>query len=302
MTMQLLGLSAGSTGGSVEIVLKEALRAAQAEGAQVELVRLDELRLPSGPDPEQPDDAWWFWERLMAADGLIVSAPIVSRTITGRLKLLMDRLLGPNADRAIVEKLIAVREAGDEPAVPFRLDERVLRPRVAGFIAVGGSLTPQWKTLALPVLHAFTFSLQAAVVDQIVTAGSGTPQSIVLDDEALARAAQLGRNVAAQLGRTFEEAEYVGPPGLCPMCHLDVISLQGRAVACATCGARGRLADDLTVEWTDLDTSVISMAEKRDHYGEILDTAQRHARVRDEITEKATAYESFDPTVRPDSR
>jgi len=105
-----------------EIVLKEALRAAQAEGAQVELVRLDELRLPSGPDPEQPDDAWWFWERLMAADGLIVSAPIVSRTITGRLKLLMDRLLGPNADRAIVEKLIAVREAGDEPAVPFRLD------------------------------------------------------------------------------------------------------------------------------------------------------------------------------------
>jgi multimeric flavodoxin WrbA len=301
MTMRLLGLNAGSAGGSTEIVLKEALRAAQAEGAIVELVRLDELRLPGGPDPQEPDDAWWFWEKLMAADGLVLVSPIISRTVTGRLKVLMDRLLGPNADRAIVEQLIAMRDAGEEPAVPFRLDERVLRPRVAGFIAVGGSLTPLWKTLTLPVMHAFTFSLQAAVVHQFVIAGAGTPKSVLLDDEALQRSATLGRNVALQLGRTFEAAEYVGPPGLCPMCHLDVVTLQGRSVACATCGARGRLTDDAEVEWTDLDTSVISMAEKRDHYAEILETAQRHAKVRDEITEKAAAYDSFDPVVRPDA-
>jgi multimeric flavodoxin WrbA len=298
--MRLLGVSAGSPGGSVEIVLKEALRAAEAEGADVELVRLEDLHLPSGPDPAEPDDAWWFWERLMAADGLVICSPIVSRTVAARLKLLMDRLLGPNADRAIVQRLIAMREAGEEPAVPFRLDERVLRPRVAGFIAVGGSLTPQWKTLALPVLHAFTFSLQAAVVDQIVIAGAGTPQSVVLDDEALARSAQLGRNVAGQLGRSFEQAEYVGPPGLCPLCHLDVVTLDGRAVACATCGARGRLGDDLSVTWTDLDTSVISMAEKQEHYAEILETAQRHGKLRDQITEKAATYASYDRLVRPD--
>jgi multimeric flavodoxin WrbA len=301
MTMRLLGLSAGSPGGSVEIALKTALRAAEAEGASVELVRLDELRLSSGPSAAEPDDTWWFWERLMAADGLIVASPIVSRFITGRLKLLMDKVLGPNADRAIVEKLIAMRDAGEEPIVPFRLDERVLRPRVAGFIAVGGSLTPQWKGLCLPTMHALTFSLQAAVVDQIVTAGSGTPQSIVLDDEALARCGQLGRNVAAQLGRSFDDAEYVGPPGLCPLCHLDVIALRDREVECATCGARGRMSDDAVVEWTDLDTSVISMAEKRDHYIEILQTAQRHAAVRDTITEKAAAYASYDPLVRPDT-
>lgn len=74
MTLRLLGLNAGSIGGNTEIVLEEALRAAHAEGASVELVRLDELRLPSGPDPKEPDDAWWFWERLMAADGLVVSS------------------------------------------------------------------------------------------------------------------------------------------------------------------------------------------------------------------------------------
>jgi multimeric flavodoxin WrbA len=299
MTLRLLGIGAGSPAGSAEIVLKEALRAAEGEGAVVELVRLDELALPSGPDPQEPDDLWWLWERLLSADGMVVSAPIFSRTVPARLKLVVDRLLGPNADRAIVEKLVAMRHAGEEPAVPFRVDERVLLPRVAGLIAVGGSLTPQWKALALPVMHSLTFSMQTAVVDQFVIGGAGTPKSVVLDDDALARAAQLGRNVARQLGRSFEDAEYVGDPGLCPLCHLDVVELRGRSVACASCGARGRLADDFSVEWTDLDSSVISMAEKRAHYDEILETAQRHAKSREEIDEKAASYEAFDRLVSP---
>ena len=299
MTMRLLGLSCGSVGGSVEIMLKEALRAAEAEGAQVELVRLDELHLPSGPDPEEPDDAWWFWDRLVECDGWIVAAPIISRTVPGRLKVLGDRLLGPNADRAIIEKLIEVRTAGEEPVVPFRLDERVLKPRVAGFIAVGGSLTPQWKTLALPVMHTLTFSMQMAVVDQFVVSGAGTPKSVVLDPAALERAALLGGRVAGQLGRAFDAAEYLGEPGLCPLCHLDVVELRGRAVTCATCGARGRLADDFSVEWTDLTTSVITMEEKHAHYDEIRDTAQGHAKVRDTIEERAATYLPYDPAVRP---
>lgn len=298
MARRLLGLSAGNRGGSVEIVLTEALQAARSAGAEVELVRLDDLDLESPPG-QVPDDAWWFWERLMEADGLVAAAPIISRTIPGRLKVLIDLLLGPNADRAIVERLLAARASGQEPAVPFRLDERVLRPRVAGLIAVGGSLTPQWKGLALPAMHILTFSMHTAVVDQLVVHGAGTPQSVVLDDAALARSAQLGANVAAQLGRTFEEAEYVGPPGLCPQCHLDAIVLTGREVQCATCGATGRLDGDASVRWTDLDTSVISMAEKRAHYDEILETARRHAAVRDSIIEKASTYDSFDPVVRP---
>jgi multimeric flavodoxin WrbA len=299
VTRRLLGLSAGNPGGSVEIVLKEALMAAQAAGAEVELVRLDDLDLETTAG-QIPDDAWWFWERLMDADGLIAAAPIISRTIPGRLKVLIDLLLGPNADRAIVEKLVAVRESGQEPQVPFRLDERVLKPRVAGFIAVGGSLTAQWKGLALPAMHILTFSMHTAVVDQFVIHGAGTPKSVVLDDDALKRSAALGANVAAQLGRTFDEAEYVGPAGLCPLCHLDAIVLTGRDVQCATCGASGRLDDDLSITWTDLDTSVISMAEKRLHYDEILETAQRHAAERELILEKASTYDSFDPVVRPD--
>src|SRR6185436_1530736 len=107
-----------------------------------------------------------------------------------------------------------------------------------------------WKTLALPILHTVTFSMHMAVVDQVQFEGAGTPQSIVLQPEAIARAAQLGR--------------------------LDVVSLRGSEVECATCGARGVLEDG-GVRWTDLDTSVISMTEKRNHFAEIRETAARHA-------------------------
>jgi len=171
---RVLGLGCGQPHGSAEILLKAALRAAQGEGAAVELVRLDELRLPSGgAEDTEPDDAWWLWDRLAECDGLIVSTPIMSRTVTARLKLLGDRLLGPNADAAIIEGLLALRNQGQEPAVPFRIDGRVLKPRVAGFLAVGGSLTPQWKTLTLPMMHATTFSMHIAVVDQVQFGGAG---------------------------------------------------------------------------------------------------------------------------------
>jgi multimeric flavodoxin WrbA len=299
----LLGLGCGQPGGSAEILLQAALTAAEASGAEVALVRLDELRIPSEPDAPEPDDAWWFWERLVECDALIISTPIVSRTVTGRLKLLGDRLLGPNADVAIVSELLA---AGGEPALPFRVDERVLKPRVGGFIAVGGSLTSQWKTLTLPVLHTMTFSMQTAIVDQVVFGGAGTPRSIALDEAALARAERLGHNVAAQIGRAFDDVEYQGDePGLCPMCHLDVVVLRGRQVECATCGARGELivaAGDVTVRFSaeGCESSVISLHEKHAHFREIRETAARHRDQLAEIEARARVYDGFDRFIRPE--
>ena len=333
---RMLGLGCGQPHGSAEILLKAALQAAEDQGAEVELVRLDELRLPSGhAETPAPDDGWWLWERLVECDGLVVSTPIMSRTVAARLKLFIDRLLGPNADAAIIDGLLALRRQGREPAVPFRVDERVLKPRVAGFLAVGGSLTSQWKTLALPIMHTATFSMHMAVVDQVRFEGAGTPRSVVLDTAALDRAAVLGRNVASQLGVPFDQARYLGPPGLCPMCHLDVMVLSGRdvesryrsgrvrasvaigvgavrvavrvtvrvrrgGVVAVTCGARGQLAPDLQVTWTDLTSSVISMDEKRAHAAEIQQTAGRHHELRDQIEERARTFEAYDPTVRPE--
>src|SRR5690242_8815318 len=61
----VLGVGCGQPDGSAEILLKAALMAAEERGS-VELVRLDDVRIP--------EDADWFWEKLVECDGLIVSA------------------------------------------------------------------------------------------------------------------------------------------------------------------------------------------------------------------------------------
>ncbi len=285
--MTILGLGCGQPGGSAEILLTVALRAA----GDAQLVRLTDLT--------GDDDLWWLWERLVECDGLIVSTPIINRTVAARLKTMIDFLLGPNADAAIIENLIAVRRSGAEPAVPFRVDERVLKPRVAGLIAVGGSLTPQWKSLALPLLHTTAFSMHMAVVDQVAFGGAGTPKSILLDDAALDRASRLGANVASQLGVAFDDVRYLGDPGLCPMCHLSVVDVNGAEVTCATCGSTGEWEPGGTIAWTDLTTSVISMAEKRAHAREIQETAAAHAKARADLDRRATEFGTFEHVLHP---
>lgn len=302
--MRLLGLSAGATDdGSADIALKEALHGAEEAGAQVAMVRLRDLVLTAGPDAA-PDDAAWFWDRLMESDGLIVSAPIYSRTIPGLLRLLGDKISGPHADVAFTSELLRLRAEGAPVSVDFAIDERVLRPRVAGFIAVGGSLPSRWKTLALPLMHTLTASAQIAVVDQVQFAGAGSPSSIVLDEAALGRSRQLGRNVGEQLGRSYDEAQYRGATGACPLCHLSVIELQGPGAACATCGAAGVLRDvngGLVLEVTPEGArqSVLSPDEKLDHFGEVQQTAARHAPLREQIDSIKSRYADRYPPVVP---
>ncbi|MFT3864331.1 MAG: NAD(P)H-dependent oxidoreductase [Solirubrobacterales bacterium] len=298
----VLGLSGGQPDGSAEILLKAALRAAAEAGAEVELVRLNELRMDYAvPGFGEDDDGEWLLERLLACDGLIVSTPIITRTVSASVKVAIDRMLGPNADAAFVEAIVAARREGRDPVVPFQADERVLKPRVAGLIAVGGSLTENWKSLTLPTLHGIAFSMHIAVADQVVFEGAGTPKSIVLQPQAIERAAAVGRAVGEQLGAAFEEVEYRGEQGLCPMCHLSAVELRGREVECVSCGARGELAAEPTVTWTDLTTSVISMEEKRHHFDEVLETAKAHATRREEIDAAAAPYAEWDPSVAPNA-
>jgi multimeric flavodoxin WrbA len=296
--LRMLGISGGTPGGSVEILLRRALDAGARAGLEPRMLRLADLDIPfhaTGDPTRDGADSERFWEALMEADALVIAVPIYARSAPGTLRLLADRLLGPNADAAFVTELLALRAAGREPSVPFRVDERVLRPRVAGFIACGGSLPDRWKTLALPELHGFTFPMHIAVVDQVQFAGAGTPASIVLDPEALERAATLGSRVASQSGRPFEAAEYLGPPGLCPMCHLDVIELRsGGTIECATCGAAGRLelgpgGPAARFDAAGCTQSVISMDEKRAHFFEVQETAARQAERAQEIRERAAA-------------
>ncbi len=298
--MRVLGLTAGaSPRGSADILLKEALRAASDAGVEIEMVRVGDLDLTAGPSA-RADDAQWFWDRLMDADGLIVSTPIYSRTVPGTLRLLGDKIAGPQADAVFTSELLAARREGRPIAVDFEVDERVLRPRVAGFLAVGGSIPDRWKSLTLPTLHTLTASAQIAVVDQVQFAGAGGPGSIVLDDAALQRAAVLGRTVADQCGRAYEDATYRGEPGLCPMCHLSVFELYPDHIECATCGASGRLTGTgVTFDDAGRALSILTIGEKLDHFREVQETAARQLPAAAEIARRVEGYDVLDWTVRP---
>jgi multimeric flavodoxin WrbA len=304
--MRLLGVSAGAAGGSAEILLKAALMAAESDGCDVAWLRLDDMRISTGPTLEPADDdCRWFWEQVMAADAVVYSSPIYSRTTAGKLRLLTDRVFGPHADVGFVELLLEQERAGRPIEVPFSPDERVLRHRPAAFIVTGGALTPQWNTLALPLMHSLAFSMRSAVVDQVAFRGAGTPSSIVLFPEAIERARLLGARVAGQAGRSYEEMEYLGEPGLCPLCHLNVVDINGTDVECATCGAAGRLevADGVARVVFDpagLDASVISMAEKRSHSEEILSTAAAHAARADEVAAGVAPFAAWDHRIAPE--
>lgn len=307
--MRVLGLSAGNPDGSAEILLKVALQAAEGEGAETALLRLDDLRLPTRPvAPGQTageDDGQWLWDQVMESDGLLVSAPIYSRTVPGKLKLVADRLSGPAADVAFAESYRAMLEAGQTPPVALPYDERVFRPRVAGLIAVGGALTSQWKTLALPLMHQMMFSSHIAVADQALIGGAGMPRAVVLDAAALTTAARVGRSVGSQLGSAFADVEYRGEPGLCPFCHLSIVELRGDRVECATCGAGGTMTVEDGVVAVRLDDpddrSVITLAEKRAHFREVQETGQAQGALAEEIARRAVIYEQFDRRITPGS-
>jgi hypothetical protein len=153
-------------------------------------------------------------------------------------------------------------------------------------------------------MPTLTLSMREGVVDQVVFQGAGTPKSIVLDPEALQRARLLGRNVAAQLGRSFEEVQYAGEPGICPYCHLSVIAVRGDVVECASCGAEGRFEvvdGTVTVRFSPegLQASVVTMAEKRAHVREVFETAVAHAGRGDEVTAGAAPFEAWDRRITP---
>ena len=215
MERTLLGLACGQPDGSAEILLKAALQAAEAAGAgwnSCGSIPPSARRRPSRRRLVVLGEA----RRVRrAGSSARRSSPAPS---PARLKLLGDRLLGPNADAAIIEELARGAAAGGEPTVPFRVDERVLKPRVAGFLAVGGSLTPQWKTLTLPVMHTMTFSMPIAVVDQVAVRGGRDTRSIVLDDSARPRGRARCTSPSSWAGASGRRVPR--RPGLCPLCHL----------------------------------------------------------------------------------
>lgn len=261
--MKILGISCGRKMSNTEILVKEALMGAEELGAEVELVRLNDLNIKpctgcnacvvslfksNSGECVLKDDFKFIEEKIMECDGLILGSPIYEKGPTGLLKILSDRM-GPSHDVAF--RLISKKNREEKGITTGKsVDERSFKTRVASLIAVGGS---EWDNLALPVMHISLISTHMDVVDKILVNWTGLPGSVVFNDKALARARKSGRHVARclskQTDRTISDdkkrAEYIGDLGVCPLCHSKLIEIRNEdknyPVVCAVCGVKGTL-------------------------------------------------------------
>lgn len=112
----------------------------------------------------------------------------------------------------------------------------------------------------------------------IIFPGFAHAGAVLTDREAMTRASMVGTNVASQMGRPFDEAEYLGPEedGSCPYCHLLKFEFQGddNRIRCITCGAAGELKTTTDGRFRpvweeDSDLSCITLKGKWQHVDDI---------------------------------
>lgn len=316
--MKVLGLTCGRKLSNTEILVKEALMGAEEKGAEVELVRLMDLDIKpctgcnacvislfekggSGECVIQNDDFKFIDEKILACDGLIVGSPVYEKTPQGLLKILNDRM-GPSHDLAfrIIAKKIREEKGITKGKGP---DERSFKPRVASLFAVGGS---DWTTLALPMLQIFALPMNMTVVDQQLFNWTALPAAVLLKEEMLARARRSGRHVADSLGKSAEETAYIGPPGICPVCHSEVVEISKETgdVLCAVCGVKGTLKQEgnsYALEVTE-EARLLShvLLSGKFHHGEDLKNASLKPDPRmEEIPQLIEKYKSYLTYSRP---
>ncbi|MBN1849666.1 MAG: flavodoxin family protein [Deltaproteobacteria bacterium] len=315
--MKLLGLGSGRKMGNSEVLLREALMAAEKTGVKIELLRLHDLHIKpcigciscskdqqSGGTGEcviKDDDMPFFNEKLLGCDGIILSIPVYIMTPPGHFKVLCDRI-GPSHDVAwqMEAKRIAESEGRES-----KIDPRFFKPRVGAFIAVGGAPTPDWLSLALPLMNTFTFPMQIEVIDQMQVLGSPLPGQVVLNDVALERARRLGRHVAEAMGKPLEQLEWKGDePGTCPVCHSNVMLVgKTKSVECAVCGIRGELKErngEITVTFSKEQQAIsrLTLAGKKLHFDDVVETVGKNIQAMGEVQARLKKYQTL-KAVKP---
>lgn len=265
--MHILGLANGTVGGNSEILLKAALTAAQKADASITTSWIHvpsvviptksearDLRDPLNSNKESTgtnsevsiDDRTYVMDAILEADALIFATPVYSHLPAGTLKVLFDRIGSMSTSAAFVHRVMEAEKMGQNTYDGMKIDKRVLRPKVAAFIVVAGSSFSDQFSLALPPLHQFVFPFHAKVVDQHIFRGFGLPGTVLLDKSVVERAQILGANIASQIGKSFDDAQYLGEQGphACPYCHLSKIEFNeetSNGISCLTCSARGTL-------------------------------------------------------------
>jgi len=187
--MKVLGIVCSPRkGGNTEILVKEALVGARETGADVELLKVYEMEIApcdgcmtcqQSGECRIKDDMQRIYEKILAADGIILGSPVYFWSISSQAKTLMDRTYA------------------------LRYPYHRLENKVGGAIVVAGR---RGSVNALSVINNF-FLGHDVLVTGLGIAGYGTDKGEVRKDErAMKSARSLGTQVT-KLIRTINPKE-----------------------------------------------------------------------------------------------
>lgn len=255
--MKILGLSFGRNMKNSDLLVKHALMAAQANGAEIKFINVMNKKIghctgcgicSQNRDKGQQirciikDDYLEVENEVLEADGIIVAAPVYSIAPTGQMKNFIDRF-GAAHDRAFC---LAEQNRRIEQGNVELLDERLFKDRYVAYISVGGAATQNWVSLGLPMFHLFGMSIMMKSVGQIDAYNMGRSGSPLLLRDLMDSVAKLGQHLAESIGQPYADVKWLGDEGVCPNCHNRMVTVLGKGttIECPICGIEGNLSID----------------------------------------------------------
>ena len=281
--MKILGLIGSYRKlGNTEVLVKEALMEAQHLGAEVDILRLTDLKIEpckgcmacafKQEECRVPDGWRTFRDKLVESDAVILGAPTYLLGPAGIIKMITDRNIAFQAE--------ALQHAGKPGAI------------------IGISGVREWEPFALPMLNVFMFTCGLRVIDQVMFYAQG-PGEILLDDSAMKRARKLGSNLFEAASKPVEERTYVGDQGVCPACHQNLFSIKNGILECALCQAKAKFKavngeTKLAFDSETLKGHRWSEEALLEHFSlAVLPSGPRFLKERDEIRKRARKYRNF---------
>ena len=256
MAFKVMGVTAGRKDSNSEILLKEALLVCQEQGAEVSMINLRDFNLldcngctsctigmsmgkNTGCSLKNADDKDRIMQVFLDQDAVIFSAPTYELMPSSLFLKFMHRNLA--YETAFLTKIGAIQH----------------RDRVGAIMAVGGS-TRSWQSMALECMQVTTVTSSFKIVDMYMATMVPAPAQVLLHEEKLARAREIGANVMKALNTPPAERKWLGEPdyGWCPNCHSNCLCLGEEQwgglkypIECAVCGAGGDLEKTSDGKW-----------------------------------------------------
>jgi multimeric flavodoxin WrbA len=268
--------------GNSELLVRQALQGAKAEGVTAQMIRLTNLRLEpctgcmrcviGGKPCRLADDMDWLIEAIRAADGLVLAAPTYFLGPAAVIKLVLDRML----------------------MVTGQMEEALPPPRPAITIVTAG--LKDWRGVTLPYLNALVAAFGFLPVESLTAIAPG-PGEVLLDDNLMAQALAAGRRLAHG---ELEPAP--APPNVCPICRCDSFTLKGNRAICPICGRQAtveQVGDSLRLRFDPASGANHRWTPEglRTHMSEwVMATGPRFLARRGEIKTRRRSYRRMDMT------